>query len=87
MVGFIPECYISFNGGNLSSDSGAILPLDFILSNSILEPYSSLPFSDDRGSCRKRNSTFSLLACQVFKYILDYFIQADQALLAKSPDS
>lgn len=85
MGGFIPECNISFNGGNLSSDSGAILPLDFILSNSLLEPYSSLPFSDDRGSCRKRNSNFSLLVQQVFKYILGYFTQADQTVLAQDP--
>ena len=33
MTGFIPESNISFNGGNLSSDTGAILPLDFIHSN------------------------------------------------------
>ena len=85
MAGFIPECNISFNGGNLSSDSGAILPLDFILSNSLLEPYSSLPFSDGRGSCSQRNSNFSLLAQQVFKYILGYFTQADQAVLAQDP--
>ena len=25
MAGFIPECNISFNGGDLSSDTGAIL--------------------------------------------------------------
>ncbi len=85
MAGFIPECNISFNGGNLSSDSGAILPLDFILSNSLLHPCSSLPFSDDRGSCSQRNSNFSLLAQQVFKYILGYFTQVDQAVLAQDP--
>ena len=33
MAVFIPECNISFNGGDLSSDTGAILPLDFINSN------------------------------------------------------
>ena len=48
MTGFIPESNISFNGGILSSDTGAFLPLDFIHSNSLLNPYSSLPFSDGR---------------------------------------
>ncbi len=44
MAGFIPECNISFNGGDLSSDTGAILPLDFINSNLLLQPYADLPF-------------------------------------------
>ena len=85
MTGFIPESNISFNGGNLSSDTGAILPLDFIHSNSLLNPYSSLPFSDGRGSCSERNSNSSLMAQQVFKYILGYFAQADQDVLAQDP--
>lgn len=85
MTGFIPESNISFNGGNLSSDTGAILPLDFIHSNSLLNPYSSLPFSDGRGSCSERNSNSSLMAQQVFKYILGYFTQADQDVLAQDP--
>ena len=44
MAGFIPECNISFNGGDLSSDTGAILPLDSINSNLLLQPYADLPF-------------------------------------------
>ena len=85
MAGFVPECNISFNGGNLSSDTGAILPLDFITSNSLLQPFADLPFSDERGSCHSRNSNFSLLTQQVFKYILGYSSQADQDVLAKDP--
>ncbi|MBF0580247.1 transposase, partial [Erysipelotrichaceae bacterium RD49] len=85
MAGFIPECNISFNGGDLSSDTGAILPLDFINSNSLLQPYADLPFSDERQSCKGRNSNFSLLTQQVFKYILGYSSQADQEVLAKDP--
>lgn len=85
MAGFIPECNISFNGGDLSSDTGAILPLDFINSNSLLQPYADLPFSDERQSCKGRNSNFSLLTQQVFKYILGYSSQADQDVLAKDP--
>ena len=61
MAGFVPECNISFNGGDLSSDTGAILPLDFINSNSLLQPYADLPFSDERQSCHQRNSNFSFL--------------------------
>ena len=41
MAGFIPECNISFNGGDLSSDTGAILPLDSINSNLLLQPYAA----------------------------------------------
>ena len=85
MAGFVPECNISFNGGNLSSDTGAILPLDFITSNSLLQPFADLPFSDERGSCHSRNPNFSLLTQQVFKYILGYSSQADQDVLAKDP--
>lgn len=85
MTGFISECNISFNGGNLSSDTGALLPFDFIHSNSLLDPYSSLPFSDQRSSCSGRNSNFSLLKQQVFKYILGYSTQADQAVLKQDP--
>ena len=85
MAGFIPECNISFNGGDLSSDTGAILPLDFINSNSLLQPYADLPFSDERQSCHQRNSNFSLMVQQVFKYLLGYSSQADQEVLAKDP--
>ena len=85
MAGFIPECNISFNGGDLSSDTGAILPLDFINSNSLLQPYADLPFSDERQSCKGKNSNFSLMSQQVFKYLLGYSSQADQEVLAKDP--
>ncbi len=85
MAGFIPECNISFNGGNLSSDTGAILPLDFITSNSLLQPFADLPFSDERQSCKGRNSNFSLMSQQIFKYLLGYSSQADQEVLAKDP--
>ena len=85
MAGFVPECNISFNGGDLSSDTGAILPLDFINSNSLLQPYADLPFLDERQSCKGKNSNFSLMSQQVFKYLLGYSSQADQKVLAKDP--
>lgn len=85
MAGFIPECNISVNGGNLSSDTGAILPLDFVLSNSLLEPYSGLPFSDGRRSCRSQNSNFSLMTQIVLRYLIGYSTQADQAVLMQDP--
>lgn len=82
---FIPECNISFSGGDLSSDTGAILPLDFITSSQLLDPYENLPYLDSRSSFEPHNSNQSLLAQLVFRFIAGYFVQSDQKVLEEDP--
>ena len=85
MTGIIPERNISFNGGDLSSDTGAMLLLDFLFFNKLLMDYSDLPYSDERKTHLDHNSNFSLLTQQVVKYLLGYNTQADQDVLKQDP--
>ncbi len=85
MTFLVSESKISFDGGDLSSDTGAMPLLDFIEANSLLMPYSNLPYSDERKTCLDKNSNFSLLKQQAIKYLLGYSTQADQAVLEKDP--
>lgn len=81
----ISERHISFSGRNLSSDTGAMLPLDFIQCNHLLDPYRNLSYSDNRSSYASHNSSHSLLTQLVFRYLCGYFPQADQEVLRKDP--
>lgn len=81
----ISERNISFSGRNLSSDTGAMLPLDFIQCNHLLDPYKTLSYSDKRSSYAPHNSSHSLLTQLVFRFLCGYFPQADQEVLRKDP--
>lgn len=85
MADFIPKRNISFNGGNLSSDTGAILPLDFIFNNELFSPYKDLPFDDARSYIKPSNSNFNLLKQCVCRFLLGYPIQADQQIFFDDP--
>ena len=60
MTSFIPECNISFNGGDITSDSGAMISLDFIQTNHLLDPYQNLAYQEERSSWSPHNSNFSI---------------------------
>ena len=85
MTFLVSESKISFDGGDLSSDTGAMLLLDFIEANSLFIPYSNLPYSDERNTYLDKNSNFSLLQQQAIKHLLGYSTQADQDVLEKDP--
>lgn len=81
----IPESNISFTGRRLSSDSGAILPLEFIRNNNLLDPLAQLPFDDDRHFFKNHNANFSLMEQYIFRLICGLPRQEDQHALARDP--
>lgn len=85
MADFVSQRNISFNGGDLSSDTGSILPLDFIFKNKLLDPYQDLTFNDTRTFCKPCNSNFSLLIQCTVRSLLGFDIQADQQILSEDP--
>lgn len=85
MADFIPEHNITFNGGDLSSDTGAVLALDFIFKNDLFAPYRDLPFVDERRYFKTSNSNGSLLEQVTSRFLLGYNIQADQQVLREDP--
>lgn len=74
---------INFNGGNLSSDGGAILIMEFLKSFSLPSLFENIPFSDYRN-----NPTFSnadILNQCICRNILGYHNQSDQKVLLEDP--
>lgn len=61
MLASISNINISFDGGDLTSDTGALLPLNFIASNNLLDPFTGLPYDDPRSRYSDHNSNDSLL--------------------------
>ena len=85
MTNFIPECNITFKGGDLSSDTGSLLTLDFIFKNDLFAPFRNLPFADGRTYFKSSNSNDSLVQQITTRYLLGYDIQADQQVLKEDP--
>lgn len=73
----------NFSGGNITSDSGALLFARFIHSLSLHDVFRSLPFDDDRKN--PVHSYSDILLGQIFKFMLGYFRQADQSVLRQDP--
>lgn len=73
----------NFSGGNITSDSGALLFACFIDSLSLHDAFRSLPFDDGRKN--PVHSYSDILLGQIFKFMLGYFRQADQSILRHDP--
>lgn len=73
----------NFSGGNITSDSGALLFARFIDSLSLRDAFHSLPFDDARKN--PVHSYSDILLGQIFKFMLGYFRQADQSVLRLDP--
>lgn len=72
-----------FNGGNLSSDGGAIIPMAYFSSCNAFSEFSQICFKDNR-----KNYTFSnadILEQMVIRNFLGYHNQADQKVLMEDP--
>lgn len=74
---------IDFNGGNLSSDGGSILMLQFFRNIGIQSKLKTIPYEDHRSLPLYSNHEIqSQLIC---RSMLGYFNQADQAVLKNDP--
>ena len=73
----------NFSGGNITSDSGALLFARFIDSLSLRDAFRLLPFDDARKN--PVHSYSDILLGQIFKFMLGYFRQADQSVLRLDP--
>lgn len=82
---FIPLRNISCDGGNLTSDAGAIPLFDFISNAQLLSLYRNLPYQDSRLYCKKANENFQIFTQILFRYLLGYFSQEDQIIFQKDP--
>lgn len=76
-------CNIDFNGGNLSSDGGSILILEYLNRCGLKDQLSSIPFYEDRHLPFYSNHeiAFQLIA----KNMLGYFNESDQRYLGIDP--
>lgn len=74
---------INFNGGNLSSDGGAILLLHFISKIKLAERLSEIPFIDTRNQPLYSNN--DILYQLISRTLLGYFNQSDQRILNEDP--
>ena len=74
---------INFNGGNLSSDGGAILLLHFLNKLKIMDKFRHIPFYDLRAVPIYSNS--EILSQLVSRTLLGYFNQDDQKVLLEDP--
>lgn len=74
---------INFNGGNLSSDGGAILLLQFLNQIGFDELIKSIPYCDSRKF--RIHSNTSILLQLIYKKLLGYFSQKDQSVLKDDP--
>lgn len=75
---------IDFNGGNLSSDGGAILMFEFFKRHLHLdEKIAHVPFYDDRSIPEYSNQELCLQ--MICKNVLGYFNQSDQKFLSHDP--
>ena len=74
---------INFNGGNLSSDGGAILLLHFLNKLKIMDKFRHIPFYDLRAVPIYSNN--EILSQLVSRTLLGYFNQDDQKVLLEDP--
>lgn len=74
---------INFRGGNLSSDGGSILLLQFLRHFKLVDKISGIPFNDTRNLPIYSNTD---ILCQLIsKVLLGYFNQSDQRILNEDP--
>lgn len=74
---------INFNGGNLSSDGGAILLLQFLHNINFSDKLSGIPFNDNRKHPVYSNA--DILYQMISRTLLGYFSQGDQKVLSEDP--
>ena len=74
---------INFNGGNLSSDGGAILLLQYLYQINLLDKLKGIPFNDQRQLPKYSNT--NILSQLIAKNLLGYFNQDDQSVLLRDP--
>lgn len=74
---------INFNGGNLSSDGGAILLLQFLRQIGLDHILEEIPFHDNRNMPIYSNT--SILHQLIARTLLGYFNQSDQKVLENDP--
>ena len=74
---------INFNGGNLSSDGGAILLLQYLHQIHLRDKLSQMPFNDQRHL--PAFSNIDILSQLIGKNLLGYFNQSDQSVLNDDP--
>ncbi|WP_279155535.1 IS1380 family transposase [Thomasclavelia cocleata] len=79
----LPFCNINFNGGNLSSDGGAILLLSFLNKFSHFDFIKNLSFHDLRKNPEFSNT--SIFKQLIIRNILGYFNQDHQKVLLQDP--
>ena len=74
---------LNFDGGQLSSDGGAILMLKFLESLHLEQSFESLPFRDFREAPIYSNQ--DILMQLLLRCILGYFTQKDQSFCSNDP--
>ena len=74
---------INFDGGNLSSDGGAILLLQYLHQIHLRDKLSKIPFNDQRQL--PVFSNIDILSQLIGKNLLGYFNQSDQSVLNDDP--
>lgn len=74
---------INFDGGNLSSDGGVILLMEYIRHIKLSEKLGKIPFHDDR-RCPEYTDP-EICYHEVIKNLFGYFNQSDQKVLKEDP--
>ena len=74
---------IDFNGGNLSSDGGAILMMEYLEHIELIEQLRGIPFNDSR-FLPVYSNTAIMFQC-ICRTLLGYHNQADQKVLLEDP--
>ena len=74
---------MNFNGGNLSSDGGAILTLQFLMNTGVEKDIEGMRFDDARRNPEYKNS--DIVMQLTAKRLLGYFGQADQEVIGADP--
>lgn len=83
MNDFLPFCNINFNGGNLSSDGGAILLLSYLERYSLFSFLKDLSFFDTRKN--PEYSNYNIIKQIIYRNFLGYFNQDEQSVLFHDP--
>ena len=74
---------IDFNGGNLSSDGGAVLMMEYLEHIELIEQLRGIPFNDSR-FLPVYSNTAIMFQC-ICRTLLGYHNQADQKVLLEDP--
>ena len=74
---------INFNGGNISSEGGIILLLEYIRNRHFMSYIKKLPFNDHRKLITHSNS--SIIYQMLIRTFLGYYAQSGQEVLQNDP--